>query len=203
MIKTNKLHETAIVYNASQPDLEAGSRFLVPITNPEVDLTAIMRRVWELANAAGARVQFLGLCDDAKQELSFRRALTTMSAMVNYGKVSAESEIISGKDWVAGVRSRIQEGDTVICTYGQSTKLLSVDLGVPVYVIPALHIKDKPKPNWLPQVAAWVGFITIIAIFIFIQVEIDHFIKGWATIMQVLSVIGEFGLLWFWNSLFG
>lgn len=189
-------------YNIPRSDTRIARRFVVPVTNLEIDFTVIARRVWELANATGASIQFIGLCDDAAQELSLRRTLATMSAIVNNGNIASGSEIVLGKDWMDGVKSRVQAGDTVVCWHEQYSRLLLSDLNAPVYFIPERYPLNRPRSNWLAQVATWLGFIAIIIFFFFLQVEIDRFMKGWSIVLQVLSVVGEFGLIWFWNNLF-
>lgn len=202
MLKLNNTkQQSLIVFNASQSDPETGRRFIVPVTNPEVDLTPVVQRVWELANATGARVQFLGLCDDAVHELELRRTLATVSAMTNLGNVSAESVIQPGRNWMESLRAHVRAGDTVIYWNPQNSRLLQVDLGVPVYVIPELKAGKRLRTNWFTQAAAWIGSIAIIVFFFFLQVQIDHFAENWATVMQLLSVAGEFWLIWSWNNL--
>jgi len=202
MLKLNNTkQQPLIVFNASQPDLETGRRFIVPVTNPNADLTLIARRVWELAKAMGSRVQFLGLCDDAVHELELRRTLATVSAVMNYGNVSADSAILLGRNWLESLRAYVQAGDTVVYWNAQNSKLLQVDLGVPVYVIPEMKPRKVQRTNWSTQAAAWIGSIAIIVLFFFMQVQIEHLAKGWATVMELLSVAGEFSLIRFWNNL--
>jgi hypothetical protein len=191
------------IYNASQPDPEPARRFVVPVTNPEADLTAVSKRVWELANASGSRVQFVGLCSDAARELEFRRLLATITAMVNYGSVSADSEIVMGKDWVKGIQSRVGKGDTLVCWAEPHRGLLHLDPGVPVYFIPEVKTRRVRQSNWLTRASAWIGSIAIIVVFFFIQVQTSRLINGWTTILQLLSVAGEFSFIWLWNSLLG
>lgn len=204
MLKLNNTKQgSLVVFNASQPDPETGRRFIVPVTTPEADLASITRRVWELANASGSRVQFVGICSEAMYELEFRRLLATVSATMNTGKVSAESAILLGRNWLETLKSHVQAGDVIVCWNEQYSKLLHVDLGVPVYVIPEMKPWKKLRTNWYTQAAAWIGSIAIIVFFFFMQVQIDHLTQGWATVMQLLSVAGEFGLIWFWNNLLG
>jgi len=198
---SNTKQRSLIVFSASQPDPETGCRFIVPVTSPEADLTPITRRVWDLANATNSRVQFLGLCDDAMHEPALRRTLATVSAMMNYGNVSAESAILLGRNWLENLKTHVQAGDAIIYWNEQYAKLLQVDLGVPIYVIPELKSGKGLRSNWSTQAAAWIGSIAIIVFFFFMQVQIEHFAKNWATVMQLLSVVGEFGLIWFWNDL--
>ena len=100
MIKIDLNSTTLTVPTVSQSDLESVRRFIVLVPPIEADFTLVTRRIWELADAMGAHVLFIGLCNDATQEPGLRRELVTMSAMVNYGKVSAEIEILFGRDWV-------------------------------------------------------------------------------------------------------
>ncbi len=58
------------------------ARRLIVLIPADSDYQAATRRIWELANAMGSRVQFLGLCRDAAQEPNLRRGLVTMSALL-------------------------------------------------------------------------------------------------------------------------
>ena len=204
MLKTTTTKQPSlVVYDASHPDPETVRRFIVPVIDPEADLTIVAKRVWELANASGSRVQFIGLCGEAVHELEFRRLLATTSAMVNYGSVSASSEIVLGRDWVKNIKSRLRDGDTVICWEKHHTALLHADLGAPIYFIPEIKPGKAMHSRGPARAAAWIGSITILVFFFFIQVEISRLANNWTTLLQLLSVAGEFWLIWLWNSLFG
>jgi hypothetical protein len=186
-------------------------RLIVLIPYLEIDLGPIAHRVWELANATGARVQFLALYSDAIQELSLRRQLVNMSAMVNDGKVAAEAEVIFGKNWVDVVKPRWQAGDLVVCfaeqRVGLSRKPLSQillsDLDVPLFIISGLYPQNDSRSNWATQIAAWIGSIAIIFGFFMLQVKIDHLAKDWAQmVLLLLSIPVEVWIIWVWNRLF-
>jgi len=209
----NKLtyeHQPLSLPIASQSDLEPACRLIVLIPSLEADLTAVTHRVWELANATGAHIKFLGLCSDMVQELSLRRRLATMTAIVNYDNVSAEAEVISGRDWVEAVKSRWQAGDMVVCCAEQRTgllqkplsQILQSDLDVPLYILSGLYPQNDSHSDWLAQAVAWIGFIAIITGFFMLQVKIDHFAKDWTIVLQVLTAAIELWLIWAWNNLF-
>jgi len=194
---------------SGEPRPQPARRLIVLVPFLESDLSAVTRRVWELANATGARVQFLGLYSDAIQELSLRRQLANMSAMVNDGKVSAEAEVILGNDWVEILKPRWQIGDLVVCFAEQRVGLLRKplsqvllsDLNVPLFILSDLY--HDPHSNWPKQIAAWMGSIAIIVGFFVLQLKIDHLAKDWTIVLQLLSVLVEFWMIWVWNSLFG
>ena len=209
----NKLtyeHQSLALPIASQSDLEPARRLIVLVPSLEVDLTAVTHRVWELANATGAHIKFLSLCNDTVQEPSLRRRLTTMSESVNDGNVSAEAEVIFGRNWVDAVKSRWQTGDMVVCCAEQRagllqkplSQILQSDLDVPLYILSGLYPKNDSRSNWSIRVFAWIGFIAIILGFFMFQVKIDQFAKSWTTVLQVLTTAVEFWLIWVWNNLF-
>ena len=196
---------------ASQPDLGSARRLIVLIPNLEADLSAVIQRVWELANVTGAHIKFLGLCNDVAQEPSLRRSLITMTAIANYDNVSAEAEIMVAKDWVETVKSHWRPGDMVVCFSEQRagllqkplSQILQSDLNIPLYILSGLYPQKDSSSNWLTYVAAWTGFIAIILGFFVLQARIDLLTKDWIrTILLLLSVAFEFLAIQLWNRLF-
>jgi len=196
---------------ASQPDLGSARRLIVLIPNLEADLSAVIQRVWELANVTGAHIKFLGLCNDAAQEPSLRRSLITMTAIANYDNVSAEAEIMVAKDWVETVKSHWRPGDMVVCFSEQRagllqkplSQILQSDLNIPLYILSGLYPQKDSSSNWLTYVAAWTGFIAIIIGFFVLQTRIDLLTKDWTrTGLLLLSVAFEFWAIQLWNRLF-
>ena len=195
---------------ASQSSRGLASHLIVLVPDDE-DYTAATRRIWELANAHYASVQFLGLCKDVEDEPSLRRRLVTMSALVKDGNVSAEAKVEIGTNWVDFVKRNYQTGDMIVCFEEQRagllhrplSQILESNLNFPVYILSGLY-PQKSKSNWLSQVIVWSGFIGIIICFGILQVKIVQLPKDWfQNILLILSVIPELGLIWVWNNLFG
>ena len=210
MIKLNTRHQPLTISYPAPEEFESARRLIVPIPGPDVDITTVVHRVWELANATGARIKFIGLCNDTEQEPGVRRALVTLSAMVNCGSLSADTEIIFGRNWVDNLKSRLQPGDMVVYWNEPYTgllrkpfsQLLQTRLDVPVYFLPALSAEKDPQVNRLSLTFAWIGFATIIIGFLFLQIKIYQLAENWAMTLEILSTIGEFWLIWVWNNLF-
>ncbi len=222
MNKLNSKHQSLTLSSASRSDpstlpsvagqrLEPARRLIVLVPCLDADLTAVARRVWELANAADAHIQFLGLYSDPAQEPRLRRELVTMSAMVKDGRVSAEADVIFGRDWVDAVKTRWQAGDMVVCFDEQRvgllrkplSQILQSDLNVPLYILSGLYPRNDSRSNWPAQIAAWTGSIAIILGFFVLQIKIDHLAKDWAIVLQLLSLPVEVWMIWVWNSLVG
>ena len=208
MIKLNFNYQPSTLSQISSLDLELARRLVVVVHDPEADLTSVTRRVWELAHATGAKVRFLGLCNDEAQEMVLRRTLVTASALMNSGNVSANSEIVVGKDWVSAVRSCLQQSDMLVCCQesGSSSHqkalipILRADLGVPLYLLSKTQPRTASRSEWLPAAAAWIGSLAIIIAFFWLQVKIDQLAGGLSIPMQLLSIAVEFTLIRAWNK---
>ncbi len=165
MTRLDLIPPSSTSYPASLSGYEPARRLIVLVPNLESDYIPAIRRIWELANAQRANVQFLGLCKDTRQELNLRRALVTMSAMVQDGKVSTEAKVEIGTSWVDVVKRNCQTGDMIVCFAEQRagflhrplSQILESNLNFPVYILSGLY-PQKTKSNWLSQVIVWSGF---------------------------------------------
>jgi hypothetical protein len=196
---------------ASFLDPKPARSVLILVPETEADTANAARRVWELAKGMNAQVQFLGLCKDAMQELSLRRKVAAMSAMVQDGKVFAEAKVEIGTNWVDFVKRNARTGDMIVC-FGEQRigllhrplrQILESNLNIPVYILSGLD-PQKPKSNWLLQGTAWMGSIGIIFGFFLLQVKIEQLPNDWfQNTFLIFSIIPELWLTWIWNRLFG
>jgi hypothetical protein len=190
--------------------LQTASRLLV-LVPADSDHTAMMHQVWKLAQETGMHVQFLSLCKDLAQEPALRRALITMSALIQDGRVCAEVNVEIGTSWVDVVKRNYQTGDMVVCFAEQRvgllqrplSQILESDLRAPVYVLSGLSPESHSRSNWSSQFMTWLGSTGIIVGATLLQIQITSISQDWAqTTLLILSVLGEVWLIWAWNSLF-
>src|ERR1044071_8064020 len=109
---------------AALSTLEPARRLIILIPDLESDYTPAIQRIWELANAQHASVILLGLYKDTGQELSLRRSLITVGAMIQNGDVVTEVHVEMGRNWVDAVNRHYQPGDLIVCFAEQRTGLL-------------------------------------------------------------------------------
>lgn len=188
-----------------------GSRLIVILSEPEVDISLVASRVWELAKTLGCHVRFLGLCRDAAYEPNLRRHLIAISAMVQDGYLFTDVKVRHGNNWLQLVRSNWEAGDVVAYIAGQRaglfqkpfSRVLEVNLGTPVHVIPGLDPLDRPQATILSTLTAWGGSISFILGFLWMQMKIVQMPLNWTqSLLLYLSIFLEIGLVWGWNSLF-
>src|SRR5512138_1420275 len=100
-------------------ELKTPRRLIVLIPDIEADYSPVMQRIWELARTLESRVLFLGLCRDETEEPRMRRALVTMSALLQDSWVCTEARIELGTNWLRAIKSTWQTGDVIACFAGQ------------------------------------------------------------------------------------
>ena len=210
MDKIDSIPPSLMSFPASVSGPDSTHRLIVLVPDLEWDYIPAIHRIWELANAQHARVLLLSLCKDPRQELSLRRALATLSAMTQDGRVPVETKVEIGMNWVNAVKRNYQTSDMVVCFAEQRagllqrplSQILESNLKVPLYIL-AGHYLPKSKLNWLAQVTAWLGWIGIIAGFGLLQVKIIQVPEGWfQNVLFILSIIPEFWLILIWDNLF-
>ena len=210
-LDTKLQNDYSLLSPASQSGIRPAHRLLVLIPDADLDYAAATRRVWELANNMGARIQFIALCKDEKQESSLRRQLVIMTAMVQDGEVSAEAKVEIGNNWVNVVRSNWQAGDVIVCFAEQRagilhrplSQILRANLDIPTYILSDLYAIGPSRPHGIFLIALWIGFVAILGGSFLLQIRISALPRDWAqTTLLILSVIAELWLIWVWNKLF-
>jgi hypothetical protein len=111
---------------ASLSGLEPARRLIVLVPDMASDYIPAIRRIWELADAEQASVLLLSYYKDTRQELSLRRGLITMCAMLRDGRVLTEVDIEMGTNWVDLVKRNYQTGDLIVCFAEQRAGLQSI-----------------------------------------------------------------------------
>jgi hypothetical protein len=196
--------------SSSYLEPKAGRRLIVLVPESEANTSSAARKIWELANALGSRIEFLGLCKDETREPSLRRQIIAMSSMVGGGGISVESKIEFGSNWLDYVKSNWNKGDVVACFAEHHvgfpnrplSQILESSLDATVYILPEFQL-ESPRPGWISSAVNWAGSIAIIALFFWGQARITQMTQDWAhTTLLYLSIFLEAGLVWFWSSLF-
>ena len=210
MTRIDSIPPSLTSFNAPISRCQPDRRLVVLVPDLEWDYIPAIHRIWELANPQHARVLLISLCKDPQQELSLRRALVILSAMLQDGRIPVETNVEMGMNWVDVVRRNYQTGDIIVCFAEHRagglqkplTQILESNLSIPVYVVSGIYI-PKPKSNWLAKVTVWLGSIGIIAGFGLLQVKIIQVSQGWfQTPLLILVVIFEIWLIWVWDSQF-
>jgi hypothetical protein len=180
------------------------------VPESDADVSSVARKIWELANALGSRVQFLGLCKDESREPTLRRRIIALSSMVSDGSISVESKIEFGSNWLDFVKSHWNKGDVVACFAEHRTgfanrplsQILEANLNATVYVLPEFQL-EHPRPAWISSALSWTGSLVVIAFFFWGQARLTQLPQDWAhTSLLYLSIFIEVGLIWLWSSLF-
>lgn len=181
---------------------------LIVLVSLHSNYGAVTQQTWELALATGKHVKLLGLCKDLGNELSLRRQLITMTALVQEARISVEAMLEVGANWIDVIKRTYQTGDVIVCSAEERdgflhkplSQVLEENLNAPIFILSALY----PRRVLFSPLLLWVGFISIISCAFLVQVHIISLTSnGRQTALMIISTIVELWLIWGWNSLFG
>jgi hypothetical protein len=210
----NKLEVSSPVLrlsSASHPDLRPVRRLIVLVPESLAESAIVAGKLWGLAKAHEGSVQLIGLCKDVALESSLRRQLIFLSSMISDGFVSVESKIEFGGNWLKVVKANWQEGDILVCfaghyiglTHRPLSQLIESNLKLNVYILEGFCPADPPRKNRFSSAIAWVGSLSILAVFFWMQAQIIQLPEVWAqNALMYISIPVEVSLIWGWNTLF-
>lgn len=202
---------SAVESDISIPAIDMGHHSRLIVLIPEnSDYSTVTRRIWRLANETNSDVQLLGLAKDASQELTLRRDLATMAGLIRDASVFVEAKVEVGNNWLNAVKGMFEEGDMIVCLAEQNvgirhrplSQVLGSNFNAPVYLLSDTR-PSQSQSNIFSQGIAWSGFIGIIVGFFFLELKVVKIPDDWfRSLIFILLLIPELGLILVWNSLF-
>lgn len=209
MIKTNEKQQDASVSGPYSAEIPPGRHLVVLISSSDVDFVSDARRIRELAQTSGYRIRLIGLCNDLTQEMSLKRTLISMAAVLNQGSMIADSRVLIGGDWLKTLKLQLHPSDMLVCWEEARTgvfekplaQLVRSQLNVPLYILSPSR-QTGSRANLAISALTWAGFIAIIVGFFLLQVKIYQWTNDGAITLELLTTAAEFWLIWVWNRLF-
>jgi hypothetical protein len=199
------------VMSMQGPEPSLVRRLVILVPNEDVNDAQFASRIWDLALPPKAAILLLGLCPNSSEEFHMQRRLITLAAFVRHPSLRVESHILYGRNWQRGVKSLLQDGDAVVFLEQHFVGLRHLPLeeslrglNVPLWSIAGLlPIRRARRWYWLSDVTFWVGAAAIIALFFYLQVQLNDLSdEVTRNIFLIMSVFSELGLLHGWNLLF-
>ncbi len=210
----------------AEQDAVIASRLVVVMLEPDEEAT-LAGRILMLAGKDCRNVLLVGVCPDALRQTELRRRLVTIAAFLREQRLPdtsrtarsqedlcVEVRIEHGKDWIQRVKMTLQPGDTLACYEGQEAAkprrqlcdVLSSNLesSTSIYVFSQLTPPRSSRRTLLSQATSWLGSLAGIGTFFLLQMRIVTAIQGGTqSVLLLLTLFAEVGVIWIWNSLFG
>ncbi len=176
----------------------------------------LARKVYWMAVRDRCNIQYLALADNARSESSIESSLDASIATIPEGTMTVQSRIVRTTEWLPALREIYQPGDRVACFEEQvvrdgffDTRPLSAflqdTLDTSILTISGFYQSPSIQiGQWLQTLLVWIGFLTILVGFTFLEIQLDMGIHGLAgKIILCMLLALEVGSIWVWNRITG
>lgn len=202
----------AAIVPEGQP-LPPARRLVVLILDGGIHEMELARKVWALASPARLDVLYLRLRCSPDEEAHERLSLANLASLTFDDFNHVHTAVSVDRDWVRAIQSHWRAGDLLVCYAGQMApgprlvpkplaEVLAGGLGLQVVVLHGSPPRSPRRDPVLRFVQEILPFLIVGGMFL-LQTRIVRFTQGATqTGLLLLSVIGEFWLIWVWNRSF-
>jgi hypothetical protein len=158
-------------------------------------------------------VVYLTKEDENDGSLALSRDMATMNA-VTAGNCLRVQWIQAGPtDWLARLQEIYQSDDEIICSEDQTLdhdlfgkvkfyhlekESTTADVHPVFGFYPTHEVKREKR---IPEFLVLIGFLVIIALFTWLQIQVDGVLQGTlSTVIVLILLCVEFGAIWMWNK---
>ncbi len=189
-------------------------RILVLIPGGRIDPEPLVARVQRLVGCTDLEVLYVGIRLSPDQDWRASRQLAGLLIASVKAGLRVQTRLVANGEWLPILRGIVQPGDLILCHAEQSARQskdpygtlgwwVASSLNVPVYVLSGMYMQALPYAlSSALRLAFRIAPILIVGGFFWIQIQIDKLVTGLAhTLVLSLSVLIEFGLVFFWSYL--
>ncbi len=188
----------------------SGGRVIVLVPGQATDDAVLEGTLARLASSEDQAVVFLGLCDTHEEEAQLRRRLNRLTGETR-SRVPRQYRILRGMSWSGAMDAVRQEGDIFVFPYRDLPWVPPPSTGTaPGFAWnPSTRFLQAARPALQRSVVGlagllldWAAPLLIVVGFFFLQVRVlDQVSTGSGhTLLLILSVMVEIGLLWRWEQ---
>ncbi len=197
---------------ATRPSIAGDDSRLVVVIAAVSEPASLARRVLAQTLNGIQPVLLVGVAANAEGESELRRSLVAVEAFVAAQGHRVELQTAFGRGWLEKVRPQVRPADLVACYEEEGagisrqplSDVLARGLQVTVHDLTDTLRPFSSRRPMLPQVAAWLGSIVILAGFLVLQAKIVVEMQDWTqTVTLVITLVPEIALIWLWNSILG
>lgn len=173
--------------------------------------TDLARRIYQMADREALDVLYLVLVDHEENSLGIARCMATMKAITSANKLRVDVKLSKSGQWLETLRNTSDSGDVILCQEEQAfasgpfktipfSDFFSNQLNLPVRTISGFyHPFQDQATRWFFEVGSVVGFLVILALFTWLEINLDMVLDGTlAKISLIISFCTEGAAIWTW-----
>ena len=172
------------------------------------------RKIHLMASRSHCDILYLTLLINNERMLSVARSMATLKAMTSGNGVLVQSKLVNRTQWLKTLRDIYQPGDQIVCHEEQFIAIgffrtspireyLCNEFAVPIITLSGFYHPQKALFKlWFSSLTTWVGFLFILGIFTFLEIQVDGRLNGvTGKALFFILILVEFGAVWAWNAI--
>ena len=167
-------------------DQQVSKRIIVLISACLINNQNLSHEIYKMTDHENLSVLYLVFTDDSDDLLEISRNMATMKAVTSSNNLSVDVMTIKIDRWLDVLRDITNPNDIIVCQEEQTvinghfktvpiSDYLLKNFDVPVIIMKGFYHLDKaPVKKWLHEVAGDIGFLVILAIFTWLQINFEQ-----------------------------
>lgn len=188
-------------------ETQVKSRLIVLIPDQLASHTGLARQIHHMADQENLAVLYLVRVDDGDEKLDAMRHMATMKAVTSASRLDVDTMLIKAEDCREIIQKIASPGDRVAVLDKQAAaggyiKMTPVSEfladRLPTGIPPA---RPARMPPWINQIISLAGFLILIAVFTWLEINLDLAFNG--TVQKILLILlfgAELGSIVVWNQ---
>ncbi len=190
---------------------KSSNRLVVLVSECMANNTDLARAIYWMAEPNNFSVLYLVYVDNSNNLLKLSRTMATMKAVTSSNKLSVEVRTTKTGQWLDTLNKIIRPNDVIICQKEQTvinspfktiplSEFISAQIDLPVQTMAGYyHPIQMLTKKWFHELFALLGFLLIMALFTWFQVQLDQALDGFlVNIYFVITLLLEIGAFWAW-----
>lgn len=189
------------------------NRIIALINEDLINRNDLAQELYRLGTQSDSPIIYMVVVNREENMATVIRNMATMRAVTAANRLMVEVKTALTSDWLVMLRKLVKPGDLVVCQEEQTVKIgkfktspvcdfLTNQISNPIHKLTGFYhpIRSGLK-NWLHETIGLVGLLAILAVFTWLQIELDQSLtKPLSSIYIIITFCFEVGAVVVWNK---
>jgi len=173
----------------------------------------LAHKIHWMAYRKNCDVFYMTIAENNEGSLALSRDMATMKAVTAGNWLQAQWIQARPSDWVTRLQEIYRPEDEIVCTeeqaidhslsgQGKLYQIVKEAVAAEIHPVSGYDLPhEEVRRKRIPEFLAYAGFLVIIALITWLQIQVDAALRGTVdTVIVLILLCVEFGAIWAWNN---